>query len=151
LYYAHSIDVDGFPGVSFGRLNLFNHQLQTALAFHNNTTDDFNPSITASFNPDRNGSIAYVLNWAYTNQSANVGVTNAVAIGVGAPRRVSGVLLVRPGHVSSPETVFSQYSGAATVYDNVGSCRPGTDAVVANQYFAPDGKWKTRFGRVGTC
>ncbi|MBV9486249.1 MAG: hypothetical protein JO246_09355 [Frankiaceae bacterium] len=151
LYFAHEVDADGFPGVSFGRVNLFNHQLQTALAYHGNTTDDFNPSITAAVSPDRGGNIAYEINWAYTNVSVEVGVTDVAAIGVGAPRHLTGVLLDKPGHVSSPETAFSRYSGAATVYDTVGSCRPGTDAIVANQYFAPDGTWKTRFARVGTC
>ena len=45
VWFAHTVDDNGFPTVRYGGIDVTTNQDQTALAFHSTGNDDFNPSI----------------------------------------------------------------------------------------------------------
>lgn len=45
IWFARGIDMSGFPGVRYGAISVLSNTATVATAFHNATSDDFNPSI----------------------------------------------------------------------------------------------------------
>src|SRR5207302_3972467 len=85
-WFANDIDFNGFPTVLYGAINGTNGAISTGLAYHGNSSYDFNPSIGVS--DQGSNAFAVWLNWAYTNPSAGVPVSaavNGVAPGGGVP------------------------------------------------------------------
>ena len=146
IWFAHGIDIGGFPGVRYGAITIGGNTATVALAYHSSTSDDFNPSIGVGNSPV-GGNYVY-LNWAYTDTPANVATSDtvdSVQPGAGVPNLIgTGVVLVNGA--STGDDRFGDFSSVAIDPTNPnGSC-----AVTAQQYF-PDGNWGTRIARVGTC
>ncbi|HEV3359970.1 MAG TPA: hypothetical protein VG247_24415 [Pseudonocardiaceae bacterium] len=134
IWFAHGIDIGGFPGVRYGAISIGGNTVTVALAYH-------------SGNSPSGGNYVY-LNWAYTDTPANVATSDtvdSVQPGAGVPNLIgTGVILVNG--VSTGNDRFGDFSSVAIDPTNPnGSC-----AVTAQQYF-PDGNWGTRIARVGTC
>lgn len=153
-WFAHGVDAGGRPGVRYGAIDLFGHTAAVATAAYSATSDDFNPSIGVS---DAGQGLDYVwLNWAYTDTSAHPcadvsAVVDGVAPGDGVPDRVgTGTVLVHGG-AGGAGSRLSPYSSVAVDPVAASGCGAGTAAVVAQQYFAADGRWRTRIARVDSC
>jgi hypothetical protein len=148
LWFAHGIDLGGFPSVRYGAINVVsNTSGGMAVAFRSGTSDDFNPSIGVGNNPGGNASI--FVNWAFTDTAAGIATSatvDMVAPGGGVPNLIgTGTVLVNGS--STTQDRFGDYSSVAIDP----SIAAGTCAVTAQQYFAANGSWATRIGRVGTC
>ncbi|HKT00244.1 MAG TPA: hypothetical protein VJT31_11995 [Rugosimonospora sp.] len=148
IWFAHGIDLSGFPAVRYGAINTNNNTSGgMATAFRSATSDDFNPSVGVGNNPG-GGAFIYV-NWAYTDAPNNISTSvtvDSVQPGAGVPDlHGTGVVLVNGSNTTDDR--FGDYSSVAIDPSNAnGSC-----AVIAQQYFGTDGGWRTRIGRVGTC
>ncbi|MEU7873058.1 hypothetical protein [Dactylosporangium sp. NPDC049140] len=147
IWFAHGIDIGGFPGVRYGAISIAGNTATVALAYRSSSSDDFNPSIGVANNPG-GGNFIYV-NWAYTDTANNIATSDtvdSVAPGGGVPNLIgTGAVLINGSATS--QTRFGDYSSVA-IDPTVAS---GSCAVVAQQYFAAGGAWRTRIGRVGTC
>jgi hypothetical protein len=147
IWFAHGINIAGFPGVGYGAISIAGNTATVALAYRSGTSDDFNPSVGVGNNPG-GGNFIYV-NWAYTDTPAGVATSDTIdsvqPFG-GVPNLIgTGVVLVNG--VSTGEDRFGDYSSVAIDPANTtGSC-----AVTSQQYFQSGGQWATRIGRVGTC
>lgn len=147
VWFAHGAAIGSFPGVNWGYVLTGNMTMAVSTAFVNGTSDDFNPSIAAM--KDGAGVTREVLSWAYTDTPNGVPTTDVYAIH-------SGVSVVHVGSNGATGPVgsstgqfrFGDYSSVAPEYNAVGTCTEGQAALVANQYFATDGTWKTRLARV---
>src|SRR5262249_437654 len=144
IWFAHGIDLAGFPTVRYGAISIAANTATVAVAYRSGTSDDFNPSVGVGNNPG-GGNFIYV-NWAYTDTPAGVATSDtvdSVAPGGGVPNLIgTGAVLVNG--FSTSEFRFGDYSSVAidpTVA--AGSC-----AVTAQQYFASGGAWRTRIARV---
>jgi hypothetical protein len=148
IWFAHGISVSGFPTVLYGAISLSTGSVTTALAYHSNTSDDFNPSIGVGNNPG-GGNFIYV-NWAYTDTPNGVPASvtvDSVAPHNGVPDLIGTGAVITTGSRTTTETGFGTYSSVAidpTV--SAGSC-----AVATQQYFASTGTWRTRIARIGRC
>jgi hypothetical protein len=147
IWFAHGINIAGFPGVRYGAISISANTATVAVAYRSGTSDDFNPSVGVG-NAPSGGNYLYV-NWAYTDSPNNIAVSDTVDSvnpGGGVPNLIgTGAILIN-GAITS-QTRFGDYSSVAidpTV--TAGSC-----AVVGQQYFASGGSWRTRLARVGTC
>jgi hypothetical protein len=147
LWFAHGFDLAGFPTVRYGAINVNTNGVTVAIAYHNGTSDDFNPSIAIGLNPG--GGAFIFVNWAYTDSTNNIAVSdtvNSVNPGGGVPNLIGTDTTLITGSTTG-QTRFGDYSSAAIDPANTnGSC-----AVTAQQYFVSGGSWATRIGRVGTC
>jgi hypothetical protein len=147
LWFAHGIDLSGFPAVRYGDINVNNNGFAVATAFHSSTSDDFNPSVGIGLNPGGNAFI--FVNWAYTDTANNIAASatvNSVNPGGGVPNLIGTDTTLINGSASG-QNRFGDYSSVAIDPANAnGSC-----AVTAQQYFVAGGSWATRIGRVGTC
>jgi hypothetical protein len=132
--------------VNYGYVVPGNMTINTNTAFETATSDDFNPSITAANRADT-GKTLVTLNWAYTDTPNNVPVRDVYAFGRRTLAHQAGAPFNAGGGITS-ETSFGAYSSVVPEYDSNGSCAEGTYALVANEYFAPDGSWRTRLARV---
>ena len=147
IWFAHGIDLAGFPTVRYGAISIANNTPFVAVAYRSGTSDDFNPSVSVGNNPGGGNFIC--VNWAYTDAPAGVATSDTVDCvlpGGGVPNLIgTGTVLVNGA--STGEFRFGDYSSATIDPTNAnGSC-----AVVAQQYFASGGSWATRIARVGTC
>jgi hypothetical protein len=149
LWFTHAVDVGGRPGVRYGAVDLYGHTATVATVAYSATSDDFNPSIGVS---DAGQGLDYVwLNWAYTDTAARPCADVSAAVdgvppGDGVPDRVgTGAVLVR-GSAAGAGSRLSRYSSVAP-----DPAAGGCAAVTAQQYFATDGRWRTRIARVESC
>lgn len=146
IWFAHDVDLSGFPTVRYGAVNVTNNTVATAFGFHSGTSDDFDASIGIGLGPA--GETVFVT-WAYTDAPNGVATSNTVdtvAPGGGIPNLIgTGTVLVNGS--STTETRFGDYN-SVSVDPSVST---GTCAVVTNQYFAAGGAWRTRVARVGNC
>ncbi|MBO0879523.1 MAG: hypothetical protein J2P17_03955 [Mycobacterium sp.] len=150
LWFAHGVDLVGFPAVNYGFVAPGNMTIHVNTAFHSATSDDFNPSISVTDRPD--GKALLVVNWAYTDSPNNIPTTTSYAstVGVAVPHLAGGPYSSGGGITS--EFRFGDYSSVWPEYNTVGSCAPGEEMLVTNEYFAPNGTWRTRLARVhGAC
>lgn len=146
IWFAHGIDLGGFPAVRYGAISIAANTATVAVAYRSGTSDDFNPSIGIGNSPGGGDNI-YV-NWAYTDTPAGVATSDtvdSVAPGGGVPNLVgTGVVLVNGSNTG--QTRFGDYSSVA-IDPTVAA---GTCALSAQQFFS-GGAWATRIARVGTC
>jgi hypothetical protein len=149
LWFAHSIDVGGFPTVRYGAINVVtNTSGGMALAFRSAMSDDFNPSVGVGNNPG--GGAFIFVNWAFTDTMAGIATSSTVDMVLpnqGVPNLIgTGVVLVN-GVSTTTHVRFGDYSSVAIdpAVPN-GSC-----AVATQQFFGTATSWATRIGRVGTC
>jgi hypothetical protein len=147
IWFAHGIDLGGFPAVRYGAISIAGNTATVALAYRSGTSDDFNPSVGVGNSPG-GGNYIFV-NWAYTDTPAGVATSDTVdevLPGTGVPNLIgTGVVLVNGA--STSEFRFGDYSSVAIDPTNAnGSC-----AVTAQQYFTAGGAWATRVARLGTC
>jgi hypothetical protein len=147
IWFAHGIDIGGFPGIRYGAIGISANTATVALAYRSGTSDDFNPSVGIGIAPGGGDSI--FLNWAYTDTAAGVATSDtidSVVPGGGVPNLIgTGAVLVNG--VSTGEDRFGDFSSVSIdPADASGTC-----AVTNQQYFQSGGNWATRIGRVGTC
>jgi len=147
IWFAHGIDIGGFPGIRYGAISIASNTATVALAFRSGTSDDFNASVGVGNSPT-GGNFIY-LNWAFTDTPAGVATSDtvdSVAPGGGVPNLIgTGTVLVNGA--STTEFRFGDFSSSTIDPSNAnGSC-----GLVAQQYFDAAGTWATRIARVGTC
>jgi hypothetical protein len=151
VWFAHDVDNLGFPTVQYGGITVTNNQIETALAFHDSTSDDFNPSVGLS--PVSSTTDNIWVNWAYTNASEGIAPSATVAgipAGEGVPQ-LDGVDLTLVSGSTTTNTRFGRYSSVAI--DPAASsptCRAGLTALSAQQYFT-GGLWTTELARTSFC
>ncbi|MEN3306398.1 MAG: hypothetical protein V7603_2600 [Micromonosporaceae bacterium] len=147
IWFAHGVDVSGFPSVRYGAISIASNTPFVAVAFHSNTSDDFNPSVGVGSSPG-GGNFIY-LNWAYTDTPIGVATSDtvdSVAPGGGVPNLIGTGVVIASG-ASTNQFRFGDYSSSTIDPTNAnGSC-----ALVAQQLFDASGLWRTRIARVGTC
>lgn len=151
VWFAHGVNLGGFPAVNYGYVNAGAMTISTATAFHSSTSDDFNPSISVQYSS--NG-IKGALSWAYTDTAANTPVTPSFALfGGTSPAHLTGAPFRTGGSSTTFQDRFGDYSSAVPEFNSVGACPIGVNWMVANQFFGPDGTWRTRIDRLslGTC
>jgi hypothetical protein len=145
IWFAHGIDLAGFPAVRYGAVNSGTNTATVAVAFHSGTSDDFNPSIGVA--DGGSNTVRIWVNWAYTDTPAGRPQTsdtlNEVAPGGGVPNLIGTDLTLRTGTQSTTNFRFGDYSSVAV--DPVGG---GTTAVVAQEYFIGGTNWSTNIARV---
>jgi hypothetical protein len=151
VWFAHDVDNQGFPTVQYGGITVTNNQIQTALAFHDTASDDFNPSIGVS--PASATTANIWVNWAYTDSSLGIAASDTVAgipAGSGVPQ-LAGVDLTLASGSTTTSSTFGRYSSVAI--DPVASsstCRAGLTALAAQQFFT-GGQWTTELARTTFC
>jgi hypothetical protein len=147
IWFAHGIDLSGFPSVRYGAISIASNTPFVAVAFRSGTSDDFNPSVGVGNSPG-GGNFIYV-NWAYTDTPAGVATSDtvdSVAPGGGVPNLIATGAVIATGS-STGQFRFGDYSSSTIDPTNAnGSC-----GLVAQQLFAANGLWRTRIARVGTC
>ena len=152
VWFAHGVNVNGFPTIRYGAINVGTGQPFTAVAFHSNTSDDFNPSIGVS---DAGNNTNHIwVNWAYTDTPNGVPVSDTVAgvaPGQGVPTLFGNDLTLVTGFSTSSISSFGAYSSAEI--DPVGtfSCPAGLTALTAQEYFTSSGTWTTQLARTTFC
>lgn len=147
LWFAHGVAIGSFPGVNYGYVKPASMTMATQTAFHSATSDDFNPAISAEVNT-ATGAVQEVLTWAYTDTPNNVATTDVYGLHIGySINHQSGAGYSGVGS-STGEFRFGDYASVWPEYNSVGSCPEGSTALVTNEYFAPDGTWRTRLARV---
>lgn len=153
VWFAHGLNIAGYPGVRYGAINTASNTAEISLAFRSGTSDDFNPSIGA-FETSPNAFYVW-LNWSYTDQPncANTTVTvDGVLPGAGVPNLIGTSLNLVSGSATSTNTRFGDYSSVHV--DPVAAsptCPAGRTALIAQQYFGPTQQWHTRLARVSFC
>ncbi|HEX6523125.1 MAG TPA: hypothetical protein VF070_24475 [Streptosporangiaceae bacterium] len=153
IWFANDIDFNGLPSVLYGAIDGTNGAISTGLAYHSNSSYDFNPSISVS---DR-GSNAFAVwvNWAYTDPSAGVPVSatvNGVAPGGGVPDLVGTDLTLVTGKSSTSIATFGAYSSVEVdPVASSSSCPAGLTALSAQEYFTSTSQWATVLARTSFC
>jgi hypothetical protein len=152
VWFAHGVDDSGFPTIRYGAIDVTSGQVFSALAYHANGSDDFNPSI--GLTDTGNGNVDVWLNWAYTRSGSGVPVSDTVGgvqPGAGLPNLVGADLTLVTGSSTSTISTFGAYSSVEV--DPVGStgCAAGLTALTAQEYFTAGGQWTTRLGRTTFC
>jgi hypothetical protein len=147
IWFAHDFDLVGFPTIRYGAVNTTTNTVAFATGFHSGTSDDFDAAVGVGINPG--GGVSVFVTWTFTDAPAGVAASNTVDVvppGSGIPNLIgTGTVLVNGS--TTGETRFGDYSSVSIDPTTLaGSC-----AVVANQYFGTDGRWRTRIARVGTC
>jgi hypothetical protein len=147
IWFAHDFDLAGFPTVRYGAVSVTANSVTTATAFHSGTSDDFDAALGIGINPG--GGVFVYLTWTFTDTPAGVAasdVVDTVSPGAGVPNLI-GTAAVLVNGSSTFETRFGDYSSVSVDPSVPG----GGCAVTADQYFGPDGQWRTRIARVGSC
>jgi hypothetical protein len=153
IYFTHGIDIGGFPSVRYGAVNVSTNAVQTAVAFHSSTSDDFNPSL--GLYQTGTNAVRIWLNWAYTDSSNGVPTTdvvNAVPPGTGLPNLSGTDLQLFKGSTTTSNSRFGDFSSVEI--DPVATsstCSKGKTAVLAQEYFSSNGQWQTRIARTSFC
>jgi hypothetical protein len=159
VWFSHGIDDGGFPTIRFGAVSVSSNTVQTALAFHSGTSDDFDPSIGVS---DASGGGNFVwLNWGYTDTPNGVPASdtlNGVLPGQGVPNEIESDRTVVTGFLTNQ---IDSHIGAARFGDNTSvaidpvsagpGCPAGQTAVTDNQFYDSNGSWVTRIARTSFC
>lgn len=139
VWFAHGINVGGFPGVRYGAIGVTTNTAFTAQARHSSTSDDFNPSIGVS---DAGGNTNHIwVNWAYDDAPAGVATSdtiNGVAPGGGIPNLIGTDLTLVTGSTTSTNFRFGDFSSVA-----VDPSSGGTSAVSSNEFFFSGAPWAT--------
>jgi len=151
VWFAHSVDDNGFPTVRYGGIDVTTNQDQTALAFHSTGSDDFNPSIGVF--PVSSSTDNIWVNWAYTDSSAGVATSAAVAgvpAGGGVPDLAGQDLTLVTGSITTTHSGFGRYSSVAIDPASTSSCPAGFTALTAQQFFT-SGQWSTDLARTTFC
>jgi hypothetical protein len=149
IWFAHDFDLAGFPTIRYGAVNVNTNAVTTAMAYHSNTSDDFNPSLTIGLT---SSGVAVYLNWAYTD-APNGQATSDVIDSLPAGQAISNLLLSSTVLVNgssigtSGNNRFGDYSSVSIDPSVPG----GTCAWTTQQYFLSTGNWSTRIARVGNC
>jgi hypothetical protein len=153
IWFTHGIDLSGFPAVRYGAIGVLGNTATVAVAFHNATSDDFNPSISVT--PAGGSAIYAWLNWAYTDTPAGVATSdtvNGVLPGTGVPNQIGTDRTLIHGSPTSSDFRFGDFSSVEVDPSAASaSCPAGRTAVLAQQYFSPTGKWATRVVRASFC
>jgi hypothetical protein len=153
IWFTHGIDLSGFPAVRYGAIGVLGNTATVAVAFHNATSDDFNPSISVT--PAGGSTIYAWLNWAYTDTPAGVATSdtmNGVLPGTGVPNQIGSDRTIIHGSPTSSNFRFGDFSSVEVDPSAASaSCPAGRTAVLAQQYFGPTGKWATRVVRASFC
>jgi hypothetical protein len=145
VWFAHGVDVAGFPSVNYGFVNPSSGSIHTATAFETASSDDFNPSISVE---NSSGTPQEWVTWAYTDTPHGIPTRDVYALNQGTTLNHLTGTQYGPNGNSTNEFRFGDYSSSWPEYNAVGSCAEGLNAVVANQYFKSDGTWATRIARV---
>jgi hypothetical protein len=152
VWFAHSVDDQGFPTIRYGAIDVSNDQITWGLAYHSSTSDDFNPSIGVT---DAGGGTDYIwLNWAYTDTPNGVPVSDTaagVAPGDGVPDMYGDDLTLVTGSSTGSITTFGGYSSTEIDPSGTSSCPAGLTALTAQEYFTSSGSWTTRLARTTFC
>ena len=152
LWFAQVVDDSGFPTVLYGVIGVNSATAETALAFHDTVSDDFNPSIAVT---PAGGGLDYVwVNWAYTDSSLGEATSDAVAgvaPGDGVPDLAEVDLTMVSGSPTASNSSFGRYSSAAIDPSGTSSCPAGLTALTAQEYFTPAGLWTTELARTTFC
>jgi hypothetical protein len=146
IWFSHVVDLAGFPTIRYGAVDLSTNTVVTGVAFHSFTSDDFNPAIGVGINPGVGESV--FLTWVFTDSPAGVPVSATVdtAPNGGIVNLIGTGMVLVTGSVTG-QTRFGDYGSVSIDPTTLtGSC-----AVLAQQYFSPNGDWRTRIARVGTC
>ena len=148
VWFAHGVDIGGYPGVNWGFVTPGNMSIHVGTAFETQTSDDFNPSISVQNGP--NGVPQAWLTWAYDDAPNGVATHDVYAFAGGTtPGHVSGTVFGANGQNITNEDRFGDYSSSWPEYNSVGNCAEGWNALVANQYFEVNtGNWGTHIARV---
>ena len=143
VWFAHGIDLGGFPAVRYGAISVTANTATVAVAYHSGTSDDFNPSIGVS---DAGGGLIHAwLNWAYTDTPANVPTSdtiNGVLPGQGVPNEIGTDRTLVTGSSTASNFRFGDFSSVS-----VDPSSGGLTAVSAQEYFTSSGLWTTRITR----
>jgi hypothetical protein len=148
VWFAHGVDIDGSPGVRYGAISTASNIAIVAAASHSRTSDDFNPSIGVGVAGNNTNYI--FLNWSYTDTPANIPASvtvNGVFPGAGVPNLTGDSLVLVNGASTSSNDRFGDISSVAIDPTSASGCT----AVTAQEYFGPDGQWRTRLSRVAFC
>ncbi|HEU5332281.1 MAG TPA: hypothetical protein VFU73_05950 [Actinocrinis sp.] len=152
LWFAQVVDDGGFPTVLYGAIGATSGTAETALAFHDTVSDDFNPSIAVM---PAGGGLDYVwVNWAYTDSSFGEATSDAVAgvaPGDGVPDLAEVDLTLVSGSPTASNSSFGRYSSAAIDPAGTSSCPAGLTALTAQEYFTSGGLWTTELARTTFC
>jgi hypothetical protein len=152
VWFANDINYQGFPTVQYGGIDVQNNEIETAVAFDSDTSDDFNPSITVSDAGDNTNFIW--VDWAYTDTDNGVPVSDTVAgvaPGDGVPDLAGVDLTLVSGSSTASIATFGGYSSAEVDPAAQGSCPAGETALTANEYFTNSGSWTTQLARTTFC
>jgi hypothetical protein len=152
IWFTHDINYQGFPTVLYGGISVSTGQIETAIAFDSNTSDDFNPSIAVT-DAGNNTNFIWV-NWAYTDSSAGVPVSDTVAgvaPGQGVPNLAGVDLTLVSGSSTATISTFGSYSSAEVDPVAQGTCPAGETALTAQEYFTGSGSWTTQLARTTFC
>ena len=153
IWFAHGIDLTGYPSVRYGAISVLSNTATVATAFHNATSDDFNPSIGVA---DAGTNVVYIwLNWAYTDTPNNVATTdtsNGVLPGTGVPNEIGTDRVLVHGSSTSSNFRFGDFSSVEVDPTAASStCPAGRTAVTNQEYFTSSGQWATRVARLSFC
>jgi hypothetical protein len=153
IWFAHGIDIAGFPGIRYGAISVTSNTATVAEAFHSSSSDDFNPSIGVT--PTTGSQVFIWLNWAYTdtpNGVATSDTVNGVLPGGGVPNLTSGDLVLVNGFTTTTNFRFGDFSSVEIDPKAVSlTCPAGRDAELAQEYFDSSQQWVTRIARVSFC
>ena len=152
VWFAQAVDDSGFPTVQYGAISVSSGAIETALAFHDTVSDDFNPSIAVF--PAGGGTDYVWVNWAFTDPSLGEATSDAVAgvaPGDGVPDLAGVDLVLVTGSSTTSNSSFGRYSSAAIDPAATSSCPAGLTALTAQQYFTPTGLWTTELARTTFC
>jgi hypothetical protein len=153
IWFTHGIDVGGFPAVRWGAISITANTATVAVAIHNSTSDDFNPSLSVT---SAGGVLIYGwLNWAYTDTPHNVATSdtvNGVLPGQGIPNEAGTDKTLIHGSPTSTNFRFGDFSSVEVDPSAASStCPAGRTALLAQQYFNSSGRWVTRLARASFC
>ena len=149
IWFTHDFDFAGFPTIRYGAVNVNNNTVTTAMAYHSNTSDDFNPSLAVGLTPS--GPEVF-LNWSYTDAPRGE-ATSDVVDPLPAGQAITNLLLSSTVLVngSSVGTSGNNRFGDFSSVSIDPSIPGGTCAWTTQQYFSSTGDWATRVARVGSC
>lgn len=152
VWFAHDIDDQGFPTVRYGGINVSTDQAVTAVAFHDTTSDDFNPSIGVF--PASSTTDDVWVNWAYTDSPQGIATSDAVAgvgPGQGVPDLAAVDLTLVAGSATTTHASFGRFSSVAVdPAASSSSCPAGLTALSAQEYFSGN-SWTTELARTTFC
>jgi hypothetical protein len=149
IWFTHEVQALLGPTVLYGNIDTVTNSVSFAFAKRSSTSDDVQPSLAVGVTP--NGPVVY-LSWVFTDVAAGFAgslIVNRVSPGEPILTLFGGNLYTI-GSVTlgtSNGVLFGGYSSTSIdPRQTNGGC-----ALTAQQYFAPDGSWKTRLALMGSC